>query len=181
MWKLVAVIEEPSEVGIKRLYVEFPMVDRKITDILKQIGHDPSAPHVHVTSIVPKELSPLCRNTLDLNEINYLAKRMSGLSWKERITYRAVLEAFEPNTVEAAINTSFNLGCYFFVKYGRSLQDIGYDYLMACFGYIDPIFINSLHEIGSLLMASGKGIQTSYGYVFRIGEEKKLKRLPEYL
>lgn len=165
MWTICVHIRKNQQDKYGSERVEFPIADRKLAEFIKRMGHEPDDFCFDVTDIVPTDLECICGQSVDLNEINDLAKRMCNTEGINIFTYYAVLEAYEPKTVAGAENIWLNIGSYVLIKYGKNLSEMGHDYLKACKGSVDPD--DDTHKMGEKLMNEGKGIQTAYGYVFR--------------
>ena len=164
MWKIYVYIRKNPKDNYGSERLEFPIADRKLADFIKRIGNDPNNTSVYVTDIIPKELACISGQPLDLKEINDFAKRMCNIGINDIITYHAALEAYEPKTLAAAENILLNISSYFLIGYGKSLTEMGCDYLKACKGRVDSD--DDPHKIGEKLMSEGKGIQTAHGYLF---------------
>ena len=149
-------------------FIDFPIADRKLAGFLTQIGHDPDDTRVYAAAIIPREFECLCGQPLDLKEINNLAKRICNMKIRDQFTYRAALEAYEPETIEDATDILLHTDRYILIQYGKSLPEMGHDYLMALNGRIEPE--DDIGVIGIKLIAEGNGIQTAYGYLFRKDE-----------
>ena len=124
---------------------------------------------------------------IDLDEVNYLAKRMESFSNHEMNQFFAASTLEGHSTVQDLINLTFSLNRYTLIRDVSNLQRIGANHMLNKLGGMEAKEYNSpkMAEIGRELLASGKGIPTNYGLVF-INEENPFNELykgttfPEY-
>ena len=72
--------------GEKNTEIAFPCKEQQLTKALDSIGEEGKqfAPTLFVTDIKPKELFVLENETVNLDELNYLARLMDGFDKQER-------------------------------------------------------------------------------------------------
>ena len=124
---------------------------------------------------------------VDLDEVNYLAKRMESFMDKETNQFFAASTLEAHSTVKDLINLAFSLERYTVVRDVSNLQKVGASHMLNKRGAMTTEELKSpkMAEIGKELLGSGKGIPTDYGLVF-INEENPFNELytgttfPEY-
>lgn len=128
--------------------------------------------------IKPKELAIKEDTFVNLDEINYLAKRMDSFDQKELFSFFAAVEAGDYVSTKDMINLTFNQTCYTLIRDVSNLKNIGYNRVLSSKGCIstDELEKTDLEKIGRELLSSGKGIPTKYGLLFR-NEEVKFEEL----
>ena len=119
--------------------------------------------------VEPKALSLKKDTFVNLNEINYLAKRMNSFDQKELFSFFAAVEAGDYVSTKDLINLTFNQTCYTLIRDVSNLKNIGYNRVLSSNGCIstDELEKMDLEKIGRELLSSGKGIPTKYGLLFR--------------
>ncbi len=149
---------------------EFPCGEKelyaKLRDILKC---NPQETTVYVTEVIyPQDFAPFKDRFINLDELNYLAKRMESFFGNEEPKfYEAMkLENFiEPKDL---INLSFNLDKYALITDVSNMGKVGREYLLETVGCVpahdedDPKYA----VLGREVLTSGNGIFTEYGLLF---------------
>ncbi len=92
----------------------FPCKESQLSEWLDELNMDPEHlfPIATITQIEPAELSVLIDYEVSLDELNYLAKRMEGMSHAELSKFLAVVKCMELNMgcrLKHIINLTFNL------------------------------------------------------------------------
>ena len=100
-WQIKA--EIAGETG-RKTTIELPISDDGMARALCRLLHGPMDTQVTITGIEPGELASLCGEGRDLDELNYLAKRMDGLWGSEPGKFLAVMETEQPDSIRGAIN-----------------------------------------------------------------------------
>ena len=123
--------------------------------------------------VEPKALALKKDTFVNLDEINYLAKRMDSFDHKELFNFFAAVEAGDYVSTKDLINLTFNQTCYTLIRDVSSLKNIGYNRVLSSKGCIgrDELEKMDLEKIGRELLSSGKGVPTKYGLLFRNEEE----------
>lgn len=119
--------------------------------------------------VEPKALALKKDTFVNLDEINYLAKRMDGFDQKELFSFFAAVEVGDYLSTKDLINLTFNQTCYTLIRDVSNLKNIGYNQVLSskgCIG-IDELEKMDLEKIGRELLSSGKGVPTKYGLLFR--------------
>ena len=151
--------------------IEFPCTETEMSEILEKIDiPDLNAPKVFVSEVVePSGLSMLESKTLNLDEVNYLAKLLDSLMQDERDKVYSVANYEGYDTPKELINLHFNLGCYTLVQPTDDAEAVGrrYMYSMKPCMTMTEAANTDFEKIGKDLLVLKKGIQTDYGTVFR--------------
>ena len=116
----------------------------------------------------PEELSFLQDRFVDLDEVNFLAKRMDSFFGDEEYRFYEALKSESFDTVPDLINLSFNLNRYPLIQDISDMGKIGREYLLAVNGCLpaddadDPKYA----AFGRKLIQSGNGVFTEHGLFF---------------
>lgn len=117
----------------KEDHIRFPCTEGELFRKLEEIGAygAQEAPHFYIEKgIVPKEFAVLEGLYADLDELNYLAKRLDGMDEKERKQFFAAMEREPEWDLRGLINLTFNLSCYTVIRYLDSLAEVGRTHLL---------------------------------------------------
>lgn len=128
-------------------------------------------PVVMVTEITePEELKYLERDEWNIEELNFLAKRMESFDKREQSQFDAAVSVFRPKTVEALINYTYNLPRFTLISDFSTPNAIGVSHILNRKQVMsfDEMASTDFAKIGKELMQSGKGITTPYGVLFVI-------------
>ena len=126
-------------------------------------------PVVMVTEITePEELKYLERDEWNIEELNFLAKRMESFDKREQSQFDAAVSIFRPKTVEALINYTYNLPRFTLISDFSTPNAIGVSHILnrKQVMSLDEMASTDFAKIGKELMQSGKGIPTAYGVLF---------------
>ena len=126
-------------------------------------------PVVMVTEITePEELKYLERDEWNIEELNFLAKRMESFDKREQSQFDAAVSIFRPKTVEALINYTYNLPRFTLISDFSTPNAIGVSHILnrKQVMSLDEMSSTDFAKIGKELMQSGKGITTPYGVLF---------------
>lgn len=129
-------------------------------------------PVVMVTEITePEELKYLERDEWNIEELNFLAKRMESFDKREQSQFDAAVSIFRPKTVEALINYTYNLPRFTLISDFSTPNAIGVSHILnrKQVMSLDEMASTDFAKIGKELMQSGKGITTPYGDGYRDG------------
>lgn len=154
-----------------RISLSFPCADSEMEKQLERfIGRGKSELNLFISEVnEPKELSVLQGRFVNLDELNYLAKRMEGMDHQERIQYYATAAHCGMHDMKDLINLTFNLSCYTLIRDFSSMEAIGRTHLLNLLGGLeDDLFeTNDFAAEGKALIASGRGVVTEFGILFR--------------
>lgn len=150
--------------------IAFPCSDRHLYSKLMELhADDPNNTTLFVSDIIyPKELECLKDHFVNLDELNYLAKRMDSFYGDEDFQFfeAAKLEHF--TELKDLINLTFNLDKYALIQNVGDMGKVGREYLLNRDGAVpandedDPKYA----AIGRELLQSGTGVFTEHGLLF---------------
>ena len=120
----------------------------------------------------PEELSVLQDRFIDLDEVNYLAKRMDSFDRNEKKQFFAAASHCGFMQVKDLINLTFNLSCFSLVQALSSMESVGRLHQLTLSGGLgeEDMEPSVFAEIGRELLESGRGKITEYGILF-VNEE----------
>ena len=153
--------------GVKRNVI-FPCAESEYQATCKELVLKDNYAFV-IDVIEPKALALKKDTFVNLDEINYLAKRMDSFDGKETKCFLAAVEEGDYVSTKDLINLTFNLNCYTLIRDVSNLKNIGYNRVLSsrgCIG-VDELEKMDLEKIGRELLSTGKGIPTNYGLLFR--------------
>ena len=153
--------------GVKRNVI-FPCMEAEYQAACKALALKDN--YAFVRDVVePKTLALKKVTFVNLDEINYLAKRMDSFDQKELFSFFAAVEAGDYVSTKDLINLTFNQTCYTLIRDVLNLKNIGYNRVLSsrgCIG-VDELEKMDLEKIGRELLSTSKGIPTNYGLLFR--------------
>ena len=158
--------------------IRFPCSETELSKKLGERGMNTEhlAPMATVLEIEPAELSMLEDCDVSLDALNYLGKRMDGMSELERKQFLAVLSCDELEVgwgLKNMINLTYNLARFTLIEDTDDLERIGWTHMINVRGFLSESEYNNsewLAEEGMKLLESGSGIDTEYGKLF-VNEE----------
>ena len=170
--------------------IEFPCTDNTLFSKLMELyATDHEGDPFFVEEVIePKEIAHFFETQfVDLDEVNYLAKRLDSFMEKEMKQFFAASSLEGHSTIRDLINLTFCLDRYTLIRDVTNLQKVGATHMLNKRGAMSTEELRSprMAEIGRELLVSGKGIPTDYGLVF-INEENPFYELytgstfPEY-
>ena len=150
--------------------IHFPCNETTLRSALMEIhAADDNPPELFVTAVIfPEELGFLKDRFVNLDELNYLAKRMESFMGSEDYQFFEARHQEGFTELKDLINLSFNLKKYLLIQDVSNMGKIGQEYLLNRDGSIpanddaNPKYA----EIGRQLMKSGNGIVTEHGILF---------------
>lgn len=162
----------------------FPCKESQLSKWLDELRMNPEhlCPAATITQIEPAELSILEDCEVSLDALNYLAKRMDGMSSGERKQFFAALTCEELDIgwgLKDIINLTFNLEHYTLIEDTSDLEKAGLTHMFNIRGGIPTSELENrewLVEEGRKLLDSGRGIQTEYGLLF-VNEENPFRNV----
>ena len=153
--------------GVKRNVI-FPCTEAEYQAACKALALKDN--YTFVRDVVEPKTLALKKDTfVNLDEINYLAKRMDSFDQKELFSFFAAIETGDYVSTKDLINLTFNQTCYTLIRDVSNLKNIGYNRVLSsrgCIG-VDELEKMDLEKIGRELLSTGKGIPTNYGLLFR--------------
>lgn len=151
--------------------IEFPCSDSVIASKLMELhASDHEGDPFFVEEVIePKELERFFEHRfIDLDELNFLAKRMESFSESEMLQFYGAAPLEGHLTVKDLINTTFNLGRYTLIRDLTDMHKVGVTHMLNVHGALTPEELNSpyMETVGKDLICSGKGVPTEFGLVF---------------
>ena len=155
----------------KTTEIEFPINDDRLEQILQEaeLPTDTTLQLFATENIQhPEQLSLLRGSVLNLDELNYLAKRLDSFDERELLQFYAALEQNKTQVLKELINLSFNLDKFTLIQNICDMTKVGKDYTINTEGSVpsDNRYDEKYAEIGRKLLNSGKGIFTDNGLLF---------------
>ena len=150
--------------------IRFPCKETEISAALERIHAEDVTPlELYVTEVIfPAELNFLQDRFVNLDEVNFLAKRMDGFFGDEEYQFYEAMKSEGFDTLPDLINLSFNLNRYPLIRDISDMGKIGREYLLTVKGCLpaddkdDPKYA----DFGRKLIQSGKGVFTEHGLLF---------------
>ena len=153
-----------------RIDITFPCSEMILQSKMMEIHSDnPDFPHAQVMEVIePRELAVLEGNTHNLDEMNYLAKRLDSFTDQEMAQFfmAAHFEGFRG--MKDLINLTFNLQKYTLIRDISSMVEVGRNYVLNNKGCIakGEFSDNELAEKGWDIINSGRFQFTDRGLLF---------------
>lgn len=171
--------------GVKRNVI-FPCAESEYQATCKELVLKDNYAFV-IDVIEPKALALKKDTFVNLDEINYLAKRMDSFDGKETKCFLAAVGTGKYRSTKDLINLTFNLNCYTLICDVSDLKEVGYNRILSskiCIAK-DELEKIDLEKVGRDLLSSGKGIPTHHGLLFenenaQFEEVYKGKGFPAY-
>ena len=126
--------------------------------------------YIFIREVVePKGLKFRENTFINLDELNYLAKRLDGFTEREEAKFYAAVETGDYVSTKDLINLTFNQACYTLIRDVSDMESVGKEYVLSSRECITLRELRELdsEKIGRELLSSGKGVPTSYGLLFR--------------
>lgn len=148
----------------------FPCKETEMSAALERIHAENVTPlELYVSEVIfPEELGCLQDRFVNLDEVNFLGKRMDSFFGDEEYQFYEAMKAEGFDTLPDLINLSFNLNRYPLVRDISDMGKIGREYLLTVKGCLpaddadDPKYA----DFGRKLIQSGKGVFTEHGLLF---------------
>ena len=150
--------------------IRFPCKETEMSAALERIHAEDVTPlELYVTKVVfPEELNFFQDRFVNLDEVNFLAKRMYGFFGDEEYQFYEAMKSESFYTLPDLINLSFNLNRYPLIRDISDMCKIGKEYLLTVKGCLpaddesDPKYA----KLGRELVHSGKGVFSEHGLLF---------------
>ena len=116
----------------------------------------------------PNVLSIIEGRRVNLDEMNYLAKRLDSFIDDEMDQFGIAIEQTKPDSLKDLINLTFNLEKFTLIKDISDMTTVGRNYVLNTEGAIpaDSRYDEKYAQIGRELLSSGRGIITEKGLLF---------------
>ena len=166
--------------GNSQTDLRFPCTEKEMNAALERIHAEDVTPlELYVSEVIfPEELGCLQDRFVNLDEVNFLGKRMDSFFGDEEYQFYEAMKAEGFDTLPDLINLSFNLNRYPLVRDISDMGKIGREYLLTVKGCLpaddedDPKYA----EFGRKLIQSGKGVFTEHGLLF-VNENTPFQKL----
>lgn len=145
-----------------------PCKDSELEKVLRAIRSD-GGNEIIITNVMwPEGLSILNGQTVDVDELNYLAKRLDSFVPSEYLPFYAAVQITPDMDMEKLINLSFNTAHYTLIQDVSDPEQVGKLHYMNLHGGITENERKTIDfgEIGRKLLTSGKGVPTTFGLLF---------------
>ena len=156
--------------GNSQTDIRFPCTEKEMNAALERIHAEDVTPlELYVSEVIfPEELGCLQDRFVNLDEVNFLGKRMDSFFGDEEYQFYEAMKLEGFDTLPDLINLSFNLGRYPLIQDISDMGKIGREYLLtvrAC-RPADDADDPKYAEFGRELIRSGKGVFTEHGLLF---------------
>lgn len=166
--------------GNSQTDLHFPCTEKEMNAALERIHAEDVTPlELYVSEVVfPEELGCLQDRFVNLDEVNFLGKRMDSFFGAEEYQFYEAMKSEGFDTLPDLINLSFNLDRYPLIRDISDMGKIGREYLLTVKGCLpaddedDPKYA----QLGRELVNSGKGVFTEHGLLF-VDENTLFQRL----
>ncbi len=151
--------------------IDFPCKDGELDEKLKSIGAEKETVHfIKDVQHWDKAMRLLQHRFENLDEVNYLAKRLDSFADEEFRAFYAVISLNSSLTVADLINQTFNMSRVTLIRDVSNLEAVGRNHYMTMH-LAAPIEEDNAskmkyEKMGKELLESGKGIATQYGLMF---------------
>ena len=160
--------------------LRFPCTEKEMNAALERIHAEDVTPfELYVSEVIfPEELGCLQDRFVNLDEVNFLGKRMDGFFGDEEYQFYEAMKSEGFDTLPDLINLSFNLNRYPLIRDISDMGKIGREYLLTVKGCLpaddedDPKYA----EFGRELIQFGKGVFTEHGLLF-VNENTPFQKL----
>lgn len=157
--------------GLRYADIDFPCGDDYLTRRLTTLGVPGDYPvEAQILRVrEPRELSLLEGRTLNLDEVNFLAKRFFSFDQNEMRQFFAAAQYEGMTSVKDLINLTYNLPRYTVVQDMSSMDTVGRTHMMNINGFLtrEQEQATDFAAVGRSLVRDGKGVATEYGVLFK--------------
>lgn len=156
--------------GNSQTDIRFPCTEKEMNAALERIHAEDVTPlKLYASEVVfPEELGCLQDRFVNLDEVNFLGKRMDSFFGDEEYQFYEAMKLEGFDTLPDLINLSFNLNRYPLIRDIGDMGKIGREYLLTVKGCLpaDDADNPKYAEFGRELIRSGKGVFTEHGMLF---------------
>ncbi|MBR3918304.1 MAG: hypothetical protein IKJ59_06160 [Clostridia bacterium] len=152
--------------------IDFPCSDNVLQEKLKEAGLGEMIPAsaMVVDVLDPKDLPLRTDFFHNLDEINYLAKRMDSFTPRELDTFIEAVKHEESDMPKDMINTTFNLQAYSLFQDLSSMENVGKQYLLSKQGCITQDELENMNfvALGKEVLNTGSITVSDRGLLCKI-------------
>ena len=156
----------------KSTVIDFPCSDNVLNEKLKEIGVGEQIPsRATITEVLePKDLPLKLHLIHNLDEMNYLAKRLDSFTPHEMDTFMEMVKTEEYYMPYDFINATFNLQCYALFQDVSSMEKVGKEYMFSKRGCISQSEIESTDfaALGKERLNNGEITITDHGLLCKV-------------
>ena len=127
---MISMIRAKIKYGGRIVDITFPQQEKKLHELLGEDGVTLKKGSFFEI-VFPKELELLQGQMLDLDEINFLAKRLESFDQGEWDVFSAVAQQAKMSNVKDLINLTFSNSRYTLIQDLRSMEEVGKAHLFA--------------------------------------------------
>ena len=159
--------------------IEFPIDDDELDRLLRENYMPTDTTKLFYVRAIdyPNVLSILSKSEVNLDQLNYLAKRLDCLDDDEMDQFVVAVDYENISSLRDLINLSFNLDKFTLIKDISDMTKVGREYILNTEGSVpaDSKYDEHYAQVGMDLLNSGRGVLTPKGLLFR--EDKPLEEL----
>lgn len=152
--------------------IEFPVSENELSSKLMELHAAAETSTLFLVEMeYPLEFMFLENTFVNLDELNYLAKRMDSFFGNEELQFFEAMKLESFTSLKDLINLSFNLDKYTLIQNIGDMQKVGVEYTLNTQGSMPSDEVNDpkYAKIGRKLLQSGDGVFTEYGLLFKDG------------
>ncbi len=160
--------------GVRCTVLTLPCKESEMETALKRIrANGECPPQPMVTAVLPTDLSMLGNRHVNLDELNYLAKRMESFCPEELMKFYSAAAYEQYADMENLINLTFNLHCYTLIRDVSSMEEVGKAMLYDLRGGIRENEFTSEDYVSFAkeLLSAETVTLTKYGILYKNGIE----------
>ena len=158
-------------------YLGLPCKEKEINDFCTKVGI-PNTSQVTVTVdsvYLDDRADALLKNkTVNLDKLNYLAKRLDSFDAKELTTFYAVADGEKLEHIDSLINLTFNTHCASVVRDFSDLEAVGKELFLTEQGAVSPRVLQELNGtayLKSVMENNPNPTITPYGIIYKNNNE----------
>ena len=165
-----AFIKAKFQYGGNEITVPFPITESMLSAKLTELHAPSETSELFLTEIeFPTELKALENTFVNIDELNFLGKRMEGFCEDEDFQLFEAMKLEGFTRLKDIINLSFNLDKYTLIQNIGDMQKVGVEYTLNARGSLPTSELNDpkYADLGRKLLRSGEGIFTEHGLLFK--------------
>ncbi|WKY46654.1 antirestriction protein ArdA [Eubacteriaceae bacterium ES3] len=156
-----------------------PLDDLQLINICDDLGIGLKLTEkIHIVDSSDADLSMLIKEKFcNIDELNFLAKRLDSFDAKEKLTFFASAAATEAGNVKDLINLTYNTHCYSVISDFKNLDSIGRDLYLNETGGATMDELNAVDGrviVEDLMNHSPMQVVTPYGVVYQNRNEPEM-------